>query len=151
MSTLLSQTAEYALRVMAYVAVQADHAPLSGKEIASRTHVPASYQSKIVRKLVVAGLLESQRGQQGGVSLAKDPAKISIADVLEAIGEPVERSRCAFGWGKCNSAEPCPLHPIWSQMSEAYVDWAQRRTLADLRRAWFGFGHWHDGTGRRGA
>ncbi len=137
----LTQTAEYALRTMAQLAVVPLDELVTAKELSERTLVPIHYQSKLLRRLVVAGLLKSQKGHSGGFSLAKEPHQIRLADVLDAVDASFDENRCGFGWGDCDPAKPCPLHPVWGQLAESCTDWAQRRTLADLRQGWLGSGH----------
>lgn len=137
----LTQTAEYALRTMAQLAIAESGEYVPAKDLATLTEIPSHYLSKLLRKLVVSGLLRSEKGHGGGFCLAKPPHRIRIIDVLQAVDAGPVPDRCGFGWGKCNPQKPCPLHPIWSQLSEAYEDWARRRTLSDLRRSWLGYGH----------
>jgi Rrf2 family protein len=134
----LSQTAEYALRTMAQLAIGDPHTPVTGKELARQTDIPSHYLSKLLRKLVVAGLLSSQKGHSGGFRLARPAAEIRLLDILNAVEAGPDLERCSFGWGKCDAAQPCPLHPVFVQLNEAIDMWASRRTLADLRASWHG-------------
>lgn len=137
----LTQTAEYALRTMAQLAIEGGGEPVRAKDLAEATEIPVHYLSKLLRKLVVAGLLTSEKGHGGGFVLAKPAAHIRLMDVLEAVDASSVSSHCAFGWSKCSNEHPCPLHPIWIQLTEAFEAWACRRTLADLQRAWVGYSH----------
>ena len=135
----LSQTAEYALRTMAQLAIGDPHQPVTGKELARQTDIPVHYLSKLLRKLVVAGLLTSQKGHSGGFRLAKPAGEIRLIDILNAVEAGPDLDRCSFGWGKCDATKPCPLHPVFVQLNEAIDMWASRRTLADLRASWHGY------------
>jgi alkaline phosphatase D len=64
--TFLSQTAEYALRAMAWLALRSPHEPVLARELSQGTQIPAQYLSKILRRLVLAGMLESRKGRGGG-------------------------------------------------------------------------------------
>jgi Rrf2 family iron-sulfur cluster assembly transcriptional regulator len=130
---LLSQTAEYALRAMASLAFEADEGPVRARDLAQRTGIPMHYLSKVLRRLVLAGLLESQKGQGGGFSLARPPEEIRFEDILVAVDAYTAQGRCAFGWGACSEAEPCPLHSSWSRLSDAVHYWAATTTLATIR------------------
>ncbi len=134
----LTQTAEYALRTMAQLAVAPEGEAIRAKDLCEQTHVPLHYQSKLLRRLVVAGLLISKKGHSGGFLLAKRPSSIRLIDVLEAVDAGFPVDRCGFGWGQCDPEHPCPLHPVWGQLSESCNDWARRRTLEDVRRNWLG-------------
>ncbi len=130
---LLTQTAEYALRALATLARLGPGESLRAADLARETSVPAQYLSKVLRRLVASGLLRAQKGHGGGFSLARGPSTIRVADVLEALDSAPIVGRCAFGWGKCNDAQPCPLHPVWSKLSESFQTWTSTTTLADVR------------------
>lgn len=129
----LTQTAEYALRAMAHLAVLQDGGAVRARDLAAASGIPAHYVSKLLRRLVVAGLLESRKGHGGGFALARPPEDIRVVDILEAVDYPVELDRCAFGWGTCDVDAPCPLHAVWSELKEAFGRWAENSTLADIR------------------
>lgn len=127
---LLSQTAEYALRAMAWIALQPRDVPIRSRDMSQSTQIPIHYLSKILRRLVLAGLLHSQKGQGGGFLLARPAHEIRFQDILNAVdAAPEEESRCAFGWGACGKANPCPLHESWSRLKDSLQDWAQNTTL----------------------
>ena len=129
----LPQTAEYALRALAYMATLPPDQAVKAQDLSHATSVPVHYLSKVMRRLVTSGLVLSQKGHGGGFLLARPAAKISLGDVLAA-GElgPTQLDRCAFGWGKCNARSPCPLHGSFSQLKELVHAWATRFTLADV-------------------
>ena len=127
---LIPQTAEYALRAMTVLAGLDRAVPAA--ELAQLTHIPHAYLSKTMRRLVVAGLAESQKGHGGGFRLGRAARAICIADVFGAVGFVVDDDGCVFGWGACNAAEPCPLHPIWVQIRMQLESWASETTLQSL-------------------
>jgi Rrf2 family protein len=127
---LLSQTAEYALRAMTWLATDRPELPVRARDLSEGTGIPIHYLSKILRRLVLAGLLESQKGQGGGFSLARPPEEIRFEDVLVAVDAYPEQGRCAFGWGTCGEDDPCPIHGSWSRLSYAVHEWASTTTLA---------------------
>lgn len=131
---LLPQTAEYALRAMAWLSLQPMGTAVRAKDLSEFTEIPLPYLSKILRRLVVAGLLDSQRGHGGGFVLARPPAEISFGQVLDAVDAAPTSGKCAFGWGRCDAVHPCPLHGRWSELQVHVRHWATRTTLADLDR-----------------
>jgi Rrf2 family protein len=131
---LLGQTSEYALRALAILAELDPGDSMRAADLAEKTGVPAQYLSKVLRRLVASGLLRAQKGHGGGFSLARAPRNIRVADVLEALDSAPSADRCAFGWGPCNAADPCPLHPMWSRLNEAFTTWTSTTTLADVDR-----------------
>lgn len=110
---MISQTAEYALRAMVFLAMR--NLAATGQEIAEITKVPPGYLSKIMQQLVKAKLVNSQRGIGGGFVLAKSPTDISILDVVNAV-DPIERiMSCPLGL-ESHGFNLCPLH---KRLSEA--------------------------------
>jgi len=129
---LLSQTSEYALRALATLAKLRPGESMRATDLARETAVPPQYLSKVLRKLVARGLLRARKGHGGGFSLARGPSAIRVADVLEALDSAPPIGRCAFGWGRCDAAHPCPLHPMWSKLTESFQTWTSTTTLADV-------------------
>ena len=131
---LLNQTAEYAMRALAYLAQAAvqGEGRVSSDELARETHIPSHYVSKVMRRLVVADLVDARRGRGGGFELARAPGEIRFIDVLEATDSMPDPMRCAFGFGQCDSTDPCPLHDSWSRLQEQFRTWAITTTLADV-------------------
>lgn len=135
MQALLSQTAEYALRATAWMAVNAPAEPVRARDLSRGTGIPEPYLAKILRRLVLGGVLESRKGQGGGFAFARPPGQIRFLDVLAAVDVTPDRDHCAFGWGACDAAQPCPLHPAWSRMAEDFSRWASSTTFAEVQRA----------------
>jgi Rrf2 family protein len=119
---------------MAELALAGPGTALKATELSRATNVPVHYLSKVLRRLVAAGLLISQKGHGGGFVLARPAHRIRFAHVLEAMGEAPVSGRCAFGWGDCDASHPCPLHPAWSTLNDALVRWANDSSLGNLRR-----------------
>lgn len=129
---IFSQTIEYALRAMAQLAAMPAGEAATSKELSGQTGIPTHYLSKILRRLVAAGLLESGKGHHGGFRLAKPASAVSFRSVLIALDADCDPNRCAFGWGKCNAQNPCLLHPAFTRLNASVCDWADHSTLGDL-------------------
>lgn len=105
---MFSQTAEYALRVVAYLASLDDH-PATTRQLAASTRIPEGYLAKVIGSLNRAGLVISQRGLHGGSILARPPRDISVYDVVNAVS-PIQRIRtCPLGI-RSHGTTLCPLH-----------------------------------------
>ena len=133
MHTFLTQTAEYALRAMAWIASRSPTQPVRARDLSASTQIPAQYLSKILRRLVLAGVLESRKGRGGGFTLSRSPDRILFREILQAVDAYPREDRCAFGWGACDPTRPCPLHDSWSRMSAAFRDWAATTTFAQVQ------------------
>lgn len=132
---IISQTAEYAIRAMSAISTLPDGVKIRATELGRATGIPAPYLSKILRRLVLAELLVSQKGQGGGFSLARPAAEIPFIDILNAVDVFPTDGRCAFGWGNCDQLLPCPLHDAWSRLSNQIQDWANDTNLAEVATA----------------
>ncbi len=128
---VLSQTAQYAMRGMSVLSALGPGATARTRDLAGPARVPVDYLSKILRKLVEAELLVSVKGHHGGFRLARPPGEITIAEILDAVDEGIDLQECAFGFSTCDARNPCPLHPVYSELNESVRKWAARSTLAD--------------------
>jgi Rrf2 family transcriptional regulator, nitric oxide-sensitive transcriptional repressor len=105
---MLSQTVEYALRAVCHLAGVAP-APQTTDQIALVTRVPKAYLSKVLQNLVRGGVVRSQRGVGGGMTLVKTPAELTILEVVNSV-EPIQRIReCPLGLA-AHGVRLCPLH-----------------------------------------
>ena len=105
---MISQTAEYALRAIVYLADQAG-AARTASQIAEATHVPAGYLAKLMQTLARAGLVRSQRGLRGGFTLAVAAEELTILSVINAV-DPIRRfPTCPLGIPS-HGTQLCPLH-----------------------------------------
>lgn len=103
---MFSTTSEYALRAMTFLAGETEAA--NSEMISIQTKIPKPFLSKILRDLVVAGLVHGQRGPNGGFTLAHDSSDISILDVINAV-DPLKRiDECPLGLPEHKKL--CPLH-----------------------------------------
>lgn len=128
----VSQTAEYALRAMAYLATLPGGEGARAQDVSRHTAIPLPYASKVLRRLAQSGLVIAQKGHGGGFRLARAPARISFRDVFTSVDAEFEKTSCAFGLGECSTRHPCPLHPAVATVRESVATWARRTTLADV-------------------
>jgi len=133
LSLSLSNTAEYALRAMTMLALEAKEGAINARDLSGKTRVPVHYLHKIMNRLVEAGLVTSTKGHGGGFQLGKPASRISYLDILKVMGYNFEARQCVFGWDACRSDRPCPMHGSWSKANDAFVDWARKTSLASLR------------------
>ena len=90
----LSSLADYAVVMMSAVARHCGQAKVNATTLSTETGIPLPTAQKLVNRLSTAGLLESSRGTGGGVRLARPPATISLADIVEAVEGPIQMSAC---------------------------------------------------------
>ncbi len=127
---MFSQTVEYALRAVVYLASQGPDARTTD-QIATATRVPKAYLSKVLQGLVRTGIVNSQRGIGGGITLVKTPATLTILEVVNAV-EPVERIRvCPLGI-ESHGSHLCPLHRRMDHALELVENAFRSTTLSEL-------------------
>jgi len=131
-SSMLSQTAEYALRTVLYLAAEKQDSLFRVSEIAADLDVPRNYLSKTLHQLVRAGVLTSSRGKHGGFRLAKSPAKLTLAEVVAPFDGPTGARICLLGRTACSDSNPCPAHGRWKTVSTKVSTFFRVTTVGDL-------------------
>lgn len=129
---MLSKTAEYALRAVVWLAKHSERLE-AADALAEATQVPRRYLHKVLQDLARADLVRSQPGPGGGYSLASDPERTTILDVVNAVA-PLERIRhCPLGL--VSHTKLCPLHAELDKMYAAAEQALAQVTLAELLRS----------------
>ncbi len=100
-------------------------------DIARRQGISLSYLEQLFARLRRHGLVDSIRGPGGGYNLAKEPEKISVAEIIVAINENIDATRCG-GDKNCADDEVCLTHYLWQKLSERIHEFLDGITLADL-------------------
>ncbi|MCU0626419.1 MAG: Rrf2 family transcriptional regulator [Gemmatimonadaceae bacterium] len=131
---MLSQTAEYALRVVTYLAQQPPDEAVPAIAMASKVRVPRNYLSKILHQLAREGLLVSVRGRSGGFRLARAPEKIRLADVVTAFEPTAIVRSCILGRARCSESSPCGAHDEWKRVVQARDRFLLDTVVADVVR-----------------
>jgi Rrf2 family transcriptional regulator, nitric oxide-sensitive transcriptional repressor len=127
---MLSQTAEYSLRAIVFLADHHGTAMTAGV-IAEHTKVPLGYLAKILQGLARDGLVISQRGLHGGFTLMRSPSDVTIFDVVQAV-DPIPRIHtCPLGLPN-HGSELCPLHRRLDSAALAIETAFKRTTIAQL-------------------
>ena len=101
-----------AIRIILFLAMRGVDVKTGAKMVSENEHIPIRFTLKILRKLKIAGLVCSYRGQSGGYALIKSPEDISLKDVIEIIDGPIVMNRCLGTSGLCqlNRTDICPVH-----------------------------------------
>jgi Rrf2 family protein len=129
----ISQSAEYALRAIVWLAAHPTQV-LSTVAIAKGTRVPPGYLSKVLQGLSRAGLVQSSPGRSGGFVLARDPSRMTVYDVVNAV-DPLQRLHsCPLGIAS-HGSKLCPLHRSLDQVAESAERAFRQTTIAHLLNA----------------
>ena len=127
---MFSQTVEYALRAVIHLAHESPAARTTA-QIAEATRVPKDYLSKILQGLAKKGILQTQRGVGGGVSLSKSPEELTILDVVNAV-EPIERYHTCPLKLPNHGTNLCPLHKRMDAAMALVEEAFRNSTLAEV-------------------
>ncbi len=128
----LSKKADYALMAMKHLALRGDHGSSSAREIAEQYDIPVELMAKILQRLVRRRLLASHQGTRGGYQLARVPAQISVADVIQAIDGPVTVTACVTDEGACDQFAKCSVRDPLRRVRERIVAALDECTIAEL-------------------
>jgi len=130
----LTRKGEYAIRAVLYLARQSSGRLSQVGEIAESAGVPRTFLSKILQQFTRTGLVASFRGAGGGFTLARDPAEITLLEVVEAIEGPVLPNRCLVGEGSCERDGACRVHEVWGRVRDEMVSILSGVTIEELAR-----------------
>jgi len=128
---IIRRQTDYALRALVYLATRPGLVVNAG-EIAANEDIPLDFLLKILQKFVKTGLVASHRGAQGGFSLAKDPAEITVLEIVENMQGKIAMNRCLLGKDGCPNGPRCPLKKSWIALEEKLVNYLAGITLQDL-------------------
>jgi len=131
----ITQTADYAVRTVVYLALHGNGGPVAASVIAKEMMIPGDYISKVIQALARAGLVESVAGRNGGAQLARTPAELSMLGIVEAVDGPVALTRCVIRPGACPRDTYCVVHDFWQSAQDGLVGLLSKTTIADICRS----------------
>ncbi len=120
---------DYGIRALIYLANhQGAHAKAA--DIGAAMDIPTGFLQQVLQELQRARLVRSRSGPAGGYLLARDPADITILEVVETLEGPLETSECALRGGPCHWEDVCAMHWVWSSARSALSESLRAATLA---------------------
>ena len=111
----LSNTSQYAIRILAYIADHKEKTLFSATELSNELSIPYKFLTKIMTELVKANFIESIRGREGGFRLKKDASEIKVDNILNIFNDSIKDEECILGIGFCNDVCKCALHDQWME------------------------------------
>lgn len=128
----LTNLADYAVVVMA-AAAREPEVKISAARVAELTAIPAPTVAKLMGTLARGGLLTASRGVSGGFTLSRDPALISVAQIVEAVDGPIALTSCVGNHTtECAMEGHCAIRGHWGPINQAVRGALAAVTLADL-------------------
>ena len=127
----LTTKGRYAVTAMLDLAIHFEEGPITLADISQRQCISLSYLEQLFAKLRRQGLVESTRGPGGGYRLSRSPMEIPVADVILAVDEKVETTRCG-GLSNCQDDEQCLTHELWAELSQQIYQFLCGISLGNL-------------------
>ena len=127
----LTTKGRYAVTALLDLAIHANEGPVNLADISQRQGISLSYLEQLFAKLRRSELVSSVRGPGGGYRLGKKAQAIRIAQIIDAVNESVDATKCK-GQGNCQQGETCLTHHLWQDLSEQIHDFLSSISLADL-------------------
>lgn len=129
----LTRHTDNALRALIYLGIHSDDAPARIADISRRMGMSEDHLAKVVARLAQLGYVETIRGRDGGVRLAKSPAEIIVGDVVRATEDNMNLVECFDpATNQCPIAPACALAPALDEALSAFLAVLDKYTLADL-------------------
>lgn len=127
----LTTKGRYAVTAMLDLAFHSKKKPITLTDIATRQIISLSYLEQLFSRLRKAGMVTGVRGPGGGYQLSREATAINIAEIIKAVDEPLDSTKCA-GKGNCHNNGPCLTHDLWTGLSEQIHDYLSKISLDDI-------------------
>lgn len=127
----LTTKGRYAVTAMLDLALNNDSGPVTLADISARQGISLSYLEQLFSRLRKNGLVVSTRGPGGGYNLARAASSVAVGEVVDAVDEPVDATRCG-GAADCHNHQRCLTHDLWAELSAQIRDFLMRVSLGDL-------------------
>jgi Rrf2 family iron-sulfur cluster assembly transcriptional regulator len=127
----LTTKGRYAVTAMLDLAINYKDGPITLSDISKRQGISLSYLEQLFSKLRKNGLVDSARGPGGGYRLSREAHEIAVADVITAVDEKIDVTRCD-GKGNCQDGQPCLTHELWQDLSGRIYDFLNGISLGQL-------------------
>ena len=121
----------YAVTAMLDLAIHHGNGPITLADIAQRQGISLSYLEQLFPRLRKRSLVSSVRGPGGGYSLARDADAINVAEVITAVDENVDTTRC-HGAHNCQNNQRCLTHDLWQDLSNRIYEYLNGISLQEL-------------------
>jgi Rrf2 family protein len=132
---IYSTTCMYGIHAVCRLAAIAPDGYARVQEICEGSDLPPYFVSKILRDLVRAGLLVSQKGRNGGFGLARAPEKMRLIQIVEVIDGIGPYRQCISGLGRCDDRQPCPQHESFKPIRTAILEYLNGTTVRQMADA----------------
>ena len=130
----LTTKGRYAVTALLDLALHDGDGPVCLSEIAARQDISLPYLEQLFTRLRRRGLVASTRGPGGGYNLGRSPAEIRVADIISAVDESFDATRCG-GERDCHGGKSCLTHELWENLSREVHRFLQSVSLQQLMQS----------------
>ncbi len=127
----LTTKGRFAVTAMLDLALHGGNGPVALASISERQKISLSYLEQLFGKLRRGSLVESVRGPGGGYNLARSTAKLTVADIIIAVEEPIDSRQCE-GRENCAGDKRCMTHDLWESLNDTVINFLAGVSLAEL-------------------
>lgn len=127
----LTTKGRFAVTAMLDLAMHGGKRPVTLAGISQRQSISLSYLEQLFGKLRRHTLVDSVRGPGGGYTLARDLEKVSVADIITAVDEPLDATQCG-GKENCQEERRCMTHELWATLNDKMYEYLDSVKLSDL-------------------
>jgi len=128
----LSNTSQYAIRMLAYMADHKDTSLINATELSEALQIPYKFLTKIMTELVKTDFITSIRGREGGYTLNREASDIKVDDILKVFHDSIQDEQCVLGIGFCNGMCKCALHDQWMEPKLLLQKMFRESSLKDI-------------------
>ena len=130
----ISRQTEYGVRALLDLASFPPGSRLQTSDIAQRQAIPESYLIKIVNRLAQVELLQTYRGSEGGIALARPAEQISMLEVIQALEGKINLNVCSREPAHCDISNQCLARPMWTGLQNVFDQYLESLKLSDVIR-----------------
>ncbi len=127
----LTTKGRYAVTALLDLAIHQQEGPITISVLATRHGISQAYLERLAGVMRAKGLLKSVRGSKGGYILARPAETITLADIIQAVDERIDTTRCA-GKANCHDGAMCLTHHLWDELNHKISHFFQGITLRSL-------------------
>ena len=129
---VFTKGSDYAVRILVYLTLNAKKGLIPSSVVAKETGIPITFLRRIYSQLIKGGFLVASEGSQGGAKLVRDPASITVLEIIELIQGPIEMSECVYKNQPCPNRCGCGLRRRILKIERIVIDEFRAITIQSL-------------------